>query len=294
MKKLKIKQPLTAVHIVEKEWLNPYNPIVVNLIGAGGTGSQVLTALARMNHALIELNHPGLFVRLFDDDKVERANLGRQLFATAELKQYKAVALINRVNLFFGTNWKALTTRYDKAGLKAQNELAQAGLTISCVDTVQARLEIADILKAVYKRTNGYGRNKPVYYMDFGNSRFSGQVILSTIGKVPQPEMKKYQTVETLPMVTDEFKDLLMASESADKTPSCSLAEALTKQDLFINSALANVGASLLWQLFREGVLFNRGFFLNLKEFRMQPLKVSAPVAKIVPMKPKRTKRKVA
>jgi PRTRC genetic system ThiF family protein len=293
MKKTKIKQPLTAVHIVEKEWLNPYNPIVVNLIGAGGTGSQVLTALARMNNALIELNHPGLFVRLFDDDRVERANLGRQLFATAELKQYKAVALINRVNLFFGTNWKAVTGRYDKASLKQLPELAQAGLTISCVDTVQSRLEIAEILKKLYKHANGYGRNKPVYYMDFGNNRFTGQVILSTIGKVPQPEMKKYRTVETLPMVTDEFKDLLMASESTDKTPSCSLAEALTKQDLFINSSLANLGASLLWQLFREGMLFNRGFFVNLKEFRMQPLKVSPPVAITVSMKPKRTEPNV-
>jgi len=293
MKKIKIRQPLASVHVVEKEWLNPYNPIVVNLIGAGGTGSQVLTALGRMNHALIELNHPGLFVRLFDDDKVERANLGRQLFATAELKQYKAVALINRVNLFFGTNWKAITQRYDKATFKQQPDLSQAGLTISCVDTVQARLEIADILKTLHKHS-GHGRNKPVYYMDFGNSRFSGQVLLSTIGKVPQPEMKKYQTVETLPMITDEFRELLLASESTDKTPSCSLAEALTKQDLFINSALANTGASLLWQLFREGMLVNRGFFLNLKDFRMQPIKVTPPVAVIVPLKPKRAKKKAA
>ena len=76
-------------------------------------------------------------------------------------------------------------------------------------------------------------------------------------------------------MVTDEFKDLLLASESTDNTPSCSLAEALAKQDLFINSSLANLGASLLWQLFREGMIFNRGFFLNLKEFRTLPLKIT-------------------
>jgi len=111
--------------------------------------------------------------------------------------------------------------------------------------------------------------------MDFGNSRETGQVILSTIGKIAQPVSKQYRTVEALPMVTDEFGELLLASETNDNTPSCSLAEALTKQDLFINSALANVGASLLWQLFREGIIFNRGFFLNLKEFRTQPLKVA-------------------
>lgn len=87
--------------------------------------------------------------------------------------------------------------------------------------------------------------------------------------------MRKFKTVEALPMVTDEFRDLLEAAELTDNTPSCSLAEALTKQDLFINSALANLGASLLWQLFREGMLTNRGFFLNLHEFRSQPIKVA-------------------
>jgi len=118
-------------------------------------------------------------------------------------------------------------------------------------------------------------RDQPLYYMDFGNSRETGQVILSTIGKVAQPNSKQYRTIEQMPMVIDEFGELLQASEAGDNTPSCSLAEALTKQDLFINSALANIGASLLWQLFREGMLFNRGFFLNLKDFRTQPLKVA-------------------
>jgi PRTRC genetic system ThiF family protein len=270
----KQKPILQAVHVVEKEWLSPYNPIVVNLIGAGGTGGQVLTALARMNHALIALNHPGLVVRLFDDDKVEQANLGRQLFTTGELGQLKAVALINRINRFFGTNWKAVTERYSKEHLERIPDDCMAGLTISCVDTVEARFEISAILKAISIKS-GYRRDRPLYYLDFGNSRYSGQVVLATVSKITQPVMKKFKTVETLPMVTDEFADLLHQSQDADNTPSCSLAEALEKQDLFINSTLANLGASLLWQMFREGMLYNRGFFVNLKDFRTQPLKVA-------------------
>lgn len=273
MKKTKGSDNRTAVHIVNKELLQPYNPVTINLLGAGGTGGQVLTALARINQALVALNHPGLFVRLFDDDTVSRANLARQLFTTAELGLPKAVALINRVNRFFGTNWKALTDKYDKQyGQSGEN--GYATVTIGCVDTVQARVDIAHILKTIHKGMNNY-RSQPLYYMDFGNSRETGQVILSTIGKIKQPDSRQYRTVDTLPMVTDEFGELLSASENGDNTPSCSLAEALTKQDLFINSALANVGASLLWQLFREGMLFNRGFFLNLKDFRTQPLKVA-------------------
>jgi len=269
----KIKDDRTAVHIVNKELLQPYNPVTVNLIGAGGTGGQVLTALARMNQALVALNHPGLFVRVFDDDTINRANLARQLFTTAELGLPKAVALINRINRFFGTNWKAVTERYDRT-YRNSGENGWATITVGCVDTVHARQDIAHTLKTIHKRLINY-RSQPLYYMDFGNSRETGQVILSTIGKIKQPESKQYRTIEQLPMVTDEFGELLLASETTDNTPSCSLAEALTKQDLFINSALATLGASLLWQLFREGMLFNRGFFLNLRDFKTQPLKVA-------------------
>jgi len=68
---------------------------------------------------------------------------------------------------------------------------------------------------------------------------------------------------------------LLLQSEEQDDTPSCSLAEALEKQELFINSALAQMGCSLLWSLFRYGMTEYRGFFLNLGNFQSQPLKVA-------------------
>jgi PRTRC genetic system ThiF family protein len=132
-----------------------------------------------------------------------------------------------------------------------------AELTVSCVDTVKARFDIAALLTGLDKKIT-YMRNRPLYWLDFGNSKDTGQVILSTLNAIEQPQSKKWELLET--------------SETADQTPSCTLAEALSKQDLFINSALANLGSSLLWQIFREGMLFNRGFFLNLKELKTQPL----------------------
>jgi PRTRC genetic system ThiF family protein len=216
-------------------------------------------------------------VRVFDDDKVEPANLGRQLFTTAELGLYKAVALVNRINLFFGTNWKAITERYNRDTLLADPDLGMAEFTISCVDTVSARFEIAELLMEITKKIS-YARSKPLYWLDFGNSRDTGQVVLATLTAINQPQSKKFEVVGSLPLVTAEFGELLKQSETTDDTPSCSLADALGRQDLFINSALANLGASLLWQMFREGMLFNRGFFLNLKEFRTTPIKVNALV----------------
>lgn len=265
-------EPRTKVHLTDNYLLNPTNPISVNLIGAGGTGSQVLTALARMNHALTEFNHAGLSVRLWDNDVVTESNLGRQLFAESELGLHKSVALINRVNRFFGTDWKAESVKFERNNIGKLPENARASIYISCVDSVKSRFEIANILKSLDNR-NAYS-NRPRYWMDFGNSQFSGQVLLSTIGTVRQPKSEKYETVENLPFVTEEFGELLRNSEQEDDTPSCSLAEALEKQDLFINSTLAQMGSSLLWNLFRNGLTENRGFFLNLKDFRSQPIKL--------------------
>jgi PRTRC genetic system ThiF family protein len=268
-----MKTDRRKVHFTDNYLISPTNPIEINLIGAGGTGSQVLTALARMNHALNELNHAGLTVRLWDNDTVTHANLGRQLFANSELGLYKSVALINRVNRFFGTAWKAESIKFEKDELKKMPEHAQTSIYISCVDSVKARFEIAGMIQEL-KSGKAY-RNEPKYWIDFGNSQHTGQVILSTVGDIKQPNSEKYQTVANLPFVTEEFGDLLKQSEDKDHTPSCSLAEALDKQDLFINSALAQMGCSLLWGLFRNGMTDLRGFFLNLKDLRAQPIKIA-------------------
>lgn len=263
----------TEVHFTDNYLINPTNPIELNLIGAGGTGAPVLTALARMNHAMTALGHAGLQVRLWDDDTVSEANLGRQLFAECELGLHKSVALINRVNRFFGTNWKAQTVRFEKGLRHRPSRELRATIYISCVDNVAARFEIAEVLHAL---VGGRAqRDDPKYWIDFGNSRSGGQVLLSTVGKIRQPDSQKYQTVDSLPFVTEEFGELLRQSEEGDDTPSCSLAEALERQDLFINSTLAQMGCSLLWGLFRNGMTENRGFFLNLKDFRSQPIKLA-------------------
>ena len=143
----------TAVHFTDNYLLNPPNPISVNLIGAGGTGSKVLTALMEINESLIALGHAGLQVRLWDDDVITSANLGRQRFAESETGLYKSVALINRCNRWAGTNWKAETIKFEKDKFGRMPEKARAIITITCVDNVQARFGVAEILKELsYRR----------------------------------------------------------------------------------------------------------------------------------------------
>ena len=175
----------TKVHFTDNYLINPTNPITVSLIGAGGTGSKVLTALMEMNYSLVELGHAGLQVRLWDDDSITNANLGRQCFAESELGLYKSAALINRVNRFSGTNWKAETIKFEKNAFGKLPNNAQATIFITCVDNVKSRFAVAEILNEL-NEIETYNRDKPKYWLDFGNSQHLGQVILSTIGNAFQ------------------------------------------------------------------------------------------------------------
>ena len=111
--------------------------------------------------------------------------------------------------------------------------------------------------------------------MDFGNGKYTGQAVLSTVQTIKQPSSKLYETVGSLPSVTKQYGKLLKAVNEDDQ-PSCSMSEALAKQDLFINGSLSALGASLLWNLFREGMTRYRGFFLNLKQFGSNPIPITS------------------
>ena len=103
---------MTRAHFSDSYLLDPRHPVTVNVIGAGGTGSQVVTSLARMDTALRKLGHPGLFVRVYDPDTVGESNIGRQLFSEADLGLNKAQCLVTRINRFFGNDWAAVPERY--------------------------------------------------------------------------------------------------------------------------------------------------------------------------------------
>ena len=167
---------------------------------------------------------------------------------------------------------KAVSEQLSTLNLKSLPNRGSSNIYISCVDTVSTRFDIATVLQDCNKQSN-FERTKSLFWLDIGNARNTGQVVLSTLGEIKQHNSKLYRTVSNLPMVTDEFRELLEAQYD-NYEASCLFAEPLEKQDLFINSTLTNMGASLLWKLFRDGMTTRRGFFLNLANFRSEPISV--------------------
>lgn len=266
-------KPVKLWHYTHEYFLNPQHPVTVKVIGCGGTGSQMLQAMARINVSLIALGHPGLLVQAWDDDRVTEANLGRQLFSKADLDQYKSKILIERINRFYGFNWQAFPLKYGEQEIKDD---MFGNLFITCVDNVASR-EVVYGIKIKIKNKNSIRNrepfNIPVYWLDLGNNQKSGQLVLGTFASMKQPKGTK-GTVKELPTILDLFPDM----KKFDKPglPSCSLAEALGKQDLFINSIMAQYGAQLIWKMFRDLRIEYHGLFVNLDTLVTNPIKVKA------------------
>jgi PRTRC genetic system ThiF family protein len=236
-------------HMVQCPWR-------VIVVGAGGTGSAVLPALARLHHAMIELGHPGgIDCTVYDDDMVSATNVGRQGFYPNDVGSYKASLIVNRLNMLMGTNWRAVTQR-----LNGRTALFNVDLVIGCVDTRVARKAILETVGETH-----------AYYLDCGNDTDRGQVILGQT--MPKSHRKKCR--ERLPHVGELFPDLVDPSKDAnDDTPSCSMADALRKQSLVINSAVAVQAFNLLWTLYRTGSLKYSGVFVNLATGRTNPIPI--------------------
>ena len=146
---------MKRVHYTDSYLMNPQHPVTVNIIGAGGTGSQVLTCMARLDVTLRALGHPGLFVTLYDPDIVTDANIGRQLFGCSDLGLNKAQCLITRVNNFFGNDWKAVPDIFPTV-LKDARRDDMAQVIINELDAIKdryrqrRRTQITNAGEAVY------------------------------------------------------------------------------------------------------------------------------------------------
>lgn len=262
---------MKRVHYTDSYLMNPQHPVTVNIIGAGGTGSQVLTGMARLDVTLRALGHPGLFVTVYDPDIVTDANIGRQLFGPSDLGLNKSQCLVTRINNFFGNDWKAEASFYPSV-LKEVKRTEIANITITCTDNIKSRLDLWNVLAKV-PSSSYTDNNTPLYWMDFGNTKTAGQVVLGTVPKkIKQPVSTMYETVGSLKVITSFVKYARV--KEVDSGPSCSLAEALEKQDLFINSTLAQLGCNILWKMFRHGMIEHHGLFLNLETMKVNPIGV--------------------
>ena len=227
--------------------------IRILLVGCGGNGAQMLMGLASLDTALRAISSRSLAVTVVDDDIVTEANLGRQPFYRCDLGNSKARTLTERINLAHGLGWKAVHGRAPDAV-----DTEGTDILITCVDTASARRALGTAL--------GDGRVAPTYWMDLGNRASDGQYLIGN------PCRPKGNLKARLPTVLEAFPELADETLAEEDAPSCSVAEALERQSLFVNRVLASHALALLFDLLGRGSIGHAGAFINLASGQAVPI----------------------
>lgn len=256
-----MKETKQNVHYLADFLANPVHPIQIKLAGVGGNGTHMLKGLAAIHSALLSLGHMGLSVIAYDDDTVSKSNVGRQLFYPSDLGNNKAEIFINRINRSYGFSWIAVPHR-----LKAFDMTdGKCNIFISCVDKGKTRVQFWEwmknyIIKSENHSNYGNSYDRLTYWLDLGNDKTSGQVILGSAFTI-QPK-SNFKTVNRIPNIVEMYPDL-GKNDKEDLGPSCSTMEALNRQDLFINAMISDHALKLLWKLLHELVITYHGVFYN-------------------------------
>ncbi|KEY98124.1 thiamine biosynthesis protein ThiF [Sphingomonas sp. BHC-A] len=227
--------------------------INVMLVGCGGNGAQMLMGLASLDTALRAISPRSLNVIVADDDTVSEANLGRQPFYRCDLGNSKAHTLTERINIAHGLAWKAVHGR-----APADIGLDGIDLLISCVDTAAARRALGAAMPD--------NAPAPIYWLDLGNRATDGQFLIGC------PRASAGDKADRLPTVLEYFPELADESVAEDDAPSCSVAEALERQSLFVNRVVASQALALLFELLGRGSIGHAGAFINLSTGQSVPI----------------------
>jgi PRTRC genetic system ThiF family protein len=223
--------------------INPNHKTKIVLVGCGGTGSRVLVELSALSQNLVEMEHLGFEITVFDNDRVEQHNIGRQMFYQSDLGEYKSVVLATRINRSYGDNIKA----YKRLAYQEDILEISPDILITCVDNVSFR-------KKMHKFINKVNQN--FIWIDTGNDKNSGQVIMSI--------------VKDDELITPTCVDLFPDMEDNEATPSCSTREALKKQSFMINKFIANFTIQFLTNIFIDYQIPYTQLYFNSNPFKIK------------------------
>lgn len=224
-------------------------------VGAGGTGSFAALAIARLIYELKESGKPVEFL-IVDPDRVEARNIPRSNFCSAEIGSFKAQSLATRITIALGIECHYANDLFDaEVHLKqASGDYRALTVLVGCVDNHHARRE----MHRAVEHLQGYQSNDApnVWWIDAGNGRFSGQVLIGSTTKRLKPEhhFVGSSICRSLPAPSLIHPDLLEPEKKSRSTEleslSCPERIRLGEQSLNINQRVAVEIAEMLAEMF--------------------------------------------
>lgn len=219
------------------------------LVGCGGTGGFLADSICRLL-----IDRPA-DLYLVDPDRVEPHNVARQAFDRADVGHFKAEVLAMRLARRFGREigYSVLPYDHEPHAQVFGGMHSRLNLLVGCVDNAAARRTMAATLAC---GTATYGtRNEHVWWLDCGNGRNAGQVLL---GNVTQPEALRHTfdpqrgVCRALPAPSLQRPDLLETPPEPRRAADCAEAIAQGDQGPTINQVVASFAASYVEKLLAD------------------------------------------
>jgi PRTRC genetic system ThiF family protein len=227
-----------------------YQTIRFVQVGAGGNGSFLAYNISRLAAVLEETGRTVKFV-IIDPDRVEEGNVPRSNFSESEIGAYKAQTLALRFARAWGVRITSINRRFHPSLLWQSHEQNCLTILVGAVDNPGARRAINRALK-MCRETEG--RTPDTWWIDCGNDRETGQVL---IGSATTPYQLRGAFAidplcQSLPSPAMQCPDLLRAVEEGPKRKqrlSCLQLMLMNEQSLMINQRIANEAGEMLTQL---------------------------------------------
>jgi len=244
---MKIEKPLK--HYFSQEF--HYRVI---LAGCGGTGSFIAQDIARIAYHL--KNKPMCPRIVFvDNDTVEAKNVGRQNFVESEIGKSKAQVLALRYNRAYG-----LDIEYFYDGIDKYPDLLDysfSAIVIGAVDNTRAR----GIIASAFSKT----RRSTDFWLDCGNAKDSGQILIGNSGKQVKKEQEQLQKLGiclSIPYPHLQHEEII----TKEKKPKLSCAELAQtgEQSLMVNRAIAVFAGQYLYDIFVKRELCQYATYISL------------------------------
>ncbi len=154
-----------------------YSALKFILVGAGGTGSFAAPAIARLVFELKQIQNKPVEMLIVDPDVVESGNIPRSNFCAAEIGRYKAQTLAERITLAWGMEIE-YSCDAEKHLRRSMRDYRSLTVIVGCVDNHLARRDIHNAIDEF--KTYGSSDAPGIWWIDAGNGRASGQVLLGS------------------------------------------------------------------------------------------------------------------
>lgn len=243
-----------------------YTSLRFIVVGAGGTGSFVVPAIARLIYELKQQQSKSAEMLIVDPDVVESSNIPRSNFCFAEVGRFKAQTLAERVAAAWGIESGFSCEKLDaEKHLKSSNsDYRSLTILVGCVDNYLARREIHKALDEF----RSYGEHSRIWWIDGGNGTTSGQVLLGSTTKRLKPDQYFTATsiCRALPAPSLQHPDLLEPESKSDsREMTCPERIRLGEQGLHINQRVAVEIADMLSSMLLTRTLKKFAVYFDLE-----------------------------